>query len=142
MISIRTGKDTASRNRIKRESETTSTTQNNDREGIGKKAILETFKAYRSLMWVVAVDTDVDLYDEMDADWAISTRFNADRDLILLENQSGHVLNPMVTPDPDGKGGTTAKMGIDATMPFEMKAELQRATYRGVDVKKYDLVEP
>ncbi len=33
-------------------------------------------------------------------------------------------------------------MGIDATAPFEMKEELQRATYKDVDVKKYDLVEP
>lgn len=114
----------------------------NDREGIGKKAIVETFKAYRSLMWVVAVDTDVDLYDELDVDWAISTRFNAERDLIILENQSGHVLNPMVTSYPDGKDGTTTKMGIDATAPFEMKEELQRATYKDVDVKKYDIVEP
>ena len=48
----------------------------------------------------------------------------------------------MVTPDPDGKGGTVAKMGIDATAPFEMKEELQRATYMDVDVKKYDIVEP
>lgn len=76
----------------------------NTRPGIGKDVISETFKAFRSLQRVVVVDTDVNLYDAVDVDWAITTRFNADIDLVILPNQEGHILNPIVKLNADGKG--------------------------------------
>lgn len=47
------------------------------KEGVQKEAILETFKAFPSLQWVIAVDTDVNLYDPIEVEWAFTTRFNA-----------------------------------------------------------------
>ena len=113
----------------------------NDREGVGKDAIIETFNSFNPLQWVVAVDTDVDLYDEKDVTWAISTRFNADNDLMIQKNQFGHILNPMVTINPDGKGGTITKMGLDATVPYARRDELTRIAFQDVDLKNYDIVE-
>jgi 2,5-furandicarboxylate decarboxylase 1 len=110
-----------------------------DQTGIGKAAIKETFNAFEPLQRVVAVDNDVNLYDPNDVNWAITTRFNPDRDLILLPNQTGHILNPMVKINPDGTGGTVTKMGIDATAPYPMTDKFRRVGFMNVDLKNYTI---
>lgn len=110
-----------------------------DRPGVARDAIKEAFKAFEPLQRVVAVDTDVNLYDPNDVNWAVTTRFNPDRDLMLLPEQVGHILNPMVKIDPDGKGGTVTKMGMDATAPFDRRDELRRVGFMDVDLKDYDI---
>jgi 2,5-furandicarboxylate decarboxylase 1 len=112
-----------------------------DRAGVGKAAIKETFNAFEPLQRVVAVDEDVNLYDPNDVNWAITTRFNPDKDLIALPNQVGHILNPMVKIDPDGKGGTVTKMGIDATAPYPMTDTFRRVSFMKVDLKNYNIDE-
>jgi len=109
--------------------------------GIGKEAIKETFKAFEPLQRVVAVDMDVNLYDPNDVNWAITTRFNPDRDILIWPNQIGHILNPMVQINPDGKGGTVTKMGIDATAPYPGKAGFRRVSFMNVDLRNYDIKE-
>jgi 2,5-furandicarboxylate decarboxylase 1 len=112
-----------------------------DQPGVGKEAIRETFKAFEPLQRVIAVDKDVNLYDPNDFNWAITTRFNPDTDLIILENQVGHILNPMVRLDPDGKGGTVTKMGIDATAPYPRTKKFERVRFKDVKLKKYEIEE-
>ncbi|HJW57283.1 MAG TPA: UbiD family decarboxylase [Burkholderiaceae bacterium] len=113
----------------------------NTRAGIGKDVLRETFRAFRSLQRVVVVDIDVDLRDAVDVDWAITTRFNPDRDLVLLPDQEGHILNPMVSPNPDGAGGTVTKMGMDALIPYGApKERFARVKFREVDLGDYDIV--
>lgn len=113
---------------------------NKNRAHIAKEAIKETFAAFEPLQRVIAVDTDVNLYDSNDVNWAIISRFNPDRDLIILPNQTGHILNPMVTINPDGKGGTVTKMGMDATAPFPRTEEFRRVSFMDLDLEKYDIV--
>ena len=112
-----------------------------DREGLGKEAIEATFKAFGPLQNVVAVDTDVNLYDPIDVNWAITTRFNPDTSLIIQPNQPGHILNPMVKINPDGKGGTVTKIGMDATAPFPRTKKFERVQFMDVDLKKYRIQE-
>ncbi len=112
-----------------------------DKEDVGREAIMETFKAFPPLQHVVAVDTDVNLYDPIDVNWAITTRFNPDTNLTILKNQVGHILNPMVQINPDGKGGTVTKMGIDATAPYPMTSRFERVKFKEVDLKKYQIEE-
>jgi 2,5-furandicarboxylate decarboxylase 1 len=112
----------------------------NTRPDIAKDVIRETFQAFRSLQRVVVVDTDVNLFDAVDVDWAITTRFNADTGLVVLPDQEGHILNPMVAMDPDGKGGRVTKIGIDALVPFgEDPAKFERVAFKRVDLAKYDI---
>lgn len=112
----------------------------NTRPGIAHEVIRETFNAFRSLQRVVVVDTDVDLFDAVDVDWAITTRFNADTGLLVLPNEEGHILNPVVTMNPDGKGGTVTKIGIDALVPFhEDRTKFERVEFKSVDLAKYDI---
>ncbi len=113
----------------------------NTRTGIGQEVIRETFRAFRSLQRVVVVDTDVDLRDAIDVDWAITTRFNPDEDLVLMPNQDGHILNPMVSMNADGGGGTVTKMGMDALVPYGApKEKFARVKFKDVDLGAYDIV--
>jgi len=112
-----------------------------DRKDVGRDTIVETFKSFDPLQRVVAVDTDVDLYDPVEVEWAFTTRFNPDKDLILLKNQPGHILNPMVQVNPDGKGGTITKVGIDATAPYPRINKFERVEFKDVDLKKHRIEE-
>jgi 2,5-furandicarboxylate decarboxylase 1 len=110
-----------------------------DGPDVGKRAIEETFAAFMPLQRVVAVDSDVNLYDPIDVNWAVSTRFNPDTDLIILKNQPGHILNPMVPIDSDGKAAMVTKLGIDATAPHPLMDKFERAKFKDVDLKKYQI---
>ena len=112
----------------------------NTRPGIAQDVIRETFRAFRSLQRVIAVDTDVDIYSAVDVDWAVTTRFNPDTDLMVLQGEEGHILNPMVTLDPDGKGGKVTKVGMDAMVPYDQKGEkFERVRFLEVDLERYDI---
>ena len=112
-----------------------------NKSGVAKNAIKETFNVFQSLQRVVAVDTDVNLYDPNDVNWAITTRFNPDSDLVILKNQIGHILNPMVKIDPDGKGGTVTKMGLDATAPYPKTKMFERVKFMDVNLNRYEIIE-
>ncbi len=90
-------------------------------EGDGKNAILAAFTGHPSLKHVVVVDEDVDIYDDREVEWAIATRFQADKDLVIVPNARGSSL------DPSAKKSLTAKWGVDATKPLERKEEFERA---------------
>jgi len=67
------------------------------------------------------------------------SRFTADTDLIILKDQRGHILNPMVRIDPDGRGGGVTKMGLDATAPVPRTSRFERVSFKEVDLKKYKI---
>ncbi|GAB6102635.1 UbiD family decarboxylase [Thermococcus atlanticus] len=90
-------------------------------EGDGKNAILAAFAGHPSLKHVTVVDEDIDIYDDRDVEWAVATRFQADRDLVLIPNARGSSL------DPSSEKSLTAKWGIDATKPLERREEFERA---------------
>jgi UbiD family decarboxylase len=83
----------------------------------GKRAIEAAFRGHGSLKHVVVVDDDIDIYDAMELEWAIATRFQADRDLVVLPDQPGSSLDPSGR-HVLGRKSRTAKMGLDATIPW------------------------
>jgi 2,5-furandicarboxylate decarboxylase 1 len=83
----------------------------------GRAAIEAGFQGHGSLKHVVVVDTDVNPYDPAEVEWAIATRFQADRDLVVLTDQPGSSLDPSGYHQP-GQKARTAKMGLDATIPW------------------------
>ena len=103
------------------------------KEGVQNEAIVETFKAFPSLQWVTAVDSDVNIYDPIDVEWAFTTRFNAKKGFIILKDQTGHILNPMV------EGGLVTKVGIDATAPYPRTFAYERVKFKEVDLKNYTI---
>lgn len=81
------------------------------KEGDGVNAILAALGAHTSMKLVVVVDDDIDIYDDRAVEWAIATRFQGDRDLLMVSNARGSSLDPSADQ-------TTAKIGMDATKPI------------------------
>ncbi|MGH6913612.1 MAG: UbiD family decarboxylase, partial [Geminicoccales bacterium] len=74
-------------------------------------------------------------------DWALALRVQADRDVIIFSGARGKHIDPSVRAWEMGKGGlpTTAKMGIDATIPEGIPKRLyQRSQYYGKDRVKLE----
>lgn len=97
------------------------------------RAILATFAEFPSLRRVTVVDEDVNIHDPYDVEWAIATRHDPIRDMIVLADQPGHELNPMTV------GGKTAKVGIDATAPSPRSYAFQRFQVFDVDLKDFNI---
>jgi len=104
--------------------------------GDGRRAIQAAFRGHGSLKHVVVVDADVDPFDMRQVEWAIATRVQADRDVVILPDQPGSSLDPSALHEP-GRKTRTAKMGIDATLPEGSLAKFQRVCYRRVDPRDY-----
>jgi len=93
-------------------------------DGDGKNALLAAFAAHPSLKHAVIVDSDVDVFNVSDVEWAIATRFQASEDLVIVKNVRGSTLDSSA----DQETGLTSKMGVDATRPFtKPKEKFERA---------------
>ena len=71
--------------------------------------------SFTSVKKAVVVDGDVDPQDDQEVEWALATRFQADRDLIVIPELRGQPIDP--SSRWTGEGFLTAKMGLDATRP-------------------------
>jgi 2,5-furandicarboxylate decarboxylase 1 len=100
-------------------------------EGIQRNAIMATFAAFPPLKQVTVVDSDVNIRDPQDVEWALATRFRPDRDIILVPEARGHELNPVTD------GGLVCKMGVDATAPFPRPEKFERFKVLETDLKNY-----
>ena len=89
-------------------------------DGDAKNAIVAAFAGHPSLKHVVVVDPDVDPDNPYEVEWAIATRFQAHKDLIIINNARGSSL------DPSAEDGSTSKVGIDATAPIAHKEKFER----------------
>jgi 2,5-furandicarboxylate decarboxylase 1 len=92
-------------------------------EGLQRNAILAAFGALRDLDMVIAVDHDIDIRDPQDVEYALATRMEASRDLIVVPQARGHEYVRI------GDHGIIAKLGIDATVPFAEQARFARCSF-------------
>lgn len=81
--------------------------------GEARNVIMGAFSAHYDVKHVTVVDADVDVHDPELVEWAVATRFQADRDLIVIDGAQGSKL------DPSTDDGFGAKMGLDATKPLD-----------------------
>lgn len=103
----------------------------------GKKAIAAAFEGHKSLKHCVVVDDDINIYDPNEVEWAIATRFQADKDAVILPKQGGSSLDPSGDLT-EGKKATTCKMGLDATIPSTQTGKgFKKEEYIKVDLSKY-----
>src|ERR1700722_16302011 len=104
--------------------------------GEGKNALLAALSVM-DLKHVVVVDDDIDVFDPMDVEWAIATRVQGDRDIMIVSNARAKPLDPSLAPTPVGMVPTTAKVGIDATISEGIpKERFERITYAYADTAK------
>ena len=74
----------------------------------------EMFKVMPALKHAIVVDEDVNPYDMSEVEWALSTRFQADKEMIMLPGTYASRLDP--SSDLENKLG--CKLGFDATIPM------------------------
>ena len=103
----------------------------------GNKAIEATFEGHKSLKHCVIVDEDIDIYNPNEVEWAIATRYQADKNTVIMSNQPGSSLDPSGDLT-EGKKATTSKMGLDATIPFgKTDKSFTKERYRKVNLSSY-----
>lgn len=109
-------------------------------EGRQRQAALLAFSAFAELKHVILVDEDVDIFDINDVMWAMTTRFQADVDLITIPGVQCHPLdlsnNPAYHPGIR-ECGVACKAIFDCTVPFDQKDRFQRAQFMDVDPKHW-----
>ena len=93
------------------------------KEGDGLAAIHAALGGHGSMKQVTVVDTDIDCSNPVRVEWALMTRWQPDKDTLILSKQKGSSLDPSRDVD-----GLTSKIGIDATLP------------PGIDRKPYESV--
>ena len=104
--------------------------------GDGKNAIMALL-SIADIKHVTIVDDDIDVFDPVDVEWAVATRVQADRDVVIVSNARSKPLDPSLPLPIHGKVPTTAKMGIDATIPENIPAErYKRIVYFNQDKVK------
>ncbi|MDM7935137.1 MAG: UbiD family decarboxylase [Methanothrix sp.] len=91
-----------------------------------RRAIQAAFKAHGSLKHVMVVDTDIDIRNPLDLEYAMATRMRADEDVILYRGVRGSTLDPRSTD------GITTKAGLDATSRLDRLSKFRRVTPPGL----------
>src|SRR5437773_744378 len=103
--------------------------------GEGKNALLAALSVM-DLKHVVVVDDDIDVFDPTKVEWAIATRVQGDKDVMVVSNARAKPLDPSLSQGY-GVVPTGAKVGIDATIPEGMPREnYERITYAYADRAK------
>ncbi|MCX8200233.1 MAG: UbiD family decarboxylase [Candidatus Micrarchaeota archaeon] len=100
----------------------------------GKKAIEAAFNGHKSMKHVVIVDDDIDISNPLEVEWAIATRFQASKDLIVRLNEKGSSLDPSADPITYA----TSKVGIDATKPLSVHGKnFEKVKYIPLNISDY-----
>lgn len=100
----------------------------------GQKAIQAAFAGHSSLKHVFVVDEDIDIYNPLEVEWALATRFQGDTNLVQRARESGSSL------DPSSEAGThlTSKLGFDLTKPLVTYGKsFNKAAFPIVDVDHF-----
>jgi UbiD family decarboxylase len=103
-------------------------------EDDGRKAIRAAFAGHKSCKHVFVVDGDIDIYDPLEVEWAMATRFQGDRDMLILPPEPGSSLDPSAEP------GTklTTKIGFDLTAPLgSARTNFEKVPFPDIDPDEF-----
>jgi len=109
-------------------------------EGRQRNAAMLAFSAFGELKECILVDEDVDIFDMSDVMWAMTTRFQADTDIITIPGCHCHVLDPSNDNAVSGsirEHGIACKVIYDATVPFALKDRFVRSQFMEIDKEKW-----
>src|SRR5262249_28943726 len=88
--------------------------------GEARNAIMATFGCHANVKNVFVVDPDIDVFSNEQMEWALATRFQPDRDLVVERGFRTLPLDPSL-----GGAATGAKAGYDLTMPIGRERALE-----------------
>jgi 3-polyprenyl-4-hydroxybenzoate decarboxylase len=86
--------------------------------GESRNAIAAVFCSTADVKHVIVVDDDIDVFSDEQIDWALATRFQADRDLVVASGFRAVPLDPSLRGSRSG-----AKAGFDCTKPLGKDSE-------------------
>jgi 2,5-furandicarboxylate decarboxylase 1 len=88
--------------------------------GEARNAIAAVFGSMAEAKQIFVFDDDIDVFNDEQCDWALATRFQANRDMIVAD---GFRVVPL---DPSLAGARVgAKVGFDCTIPFGKRQSLE-----------------
>jgi len=100
----------------------------------GMKAIRAAFEGHRSCKHVFIVDRDINIYDPSVVEWAMATRFQGDRQMLVLDKAPGSSLDPSAEADTH----MTTRIGFDLTHPLSAKGkDFGKAAFPQVDLNRF-----
>ena len=97
--------------------------------GMQRNIIAAAFGALKDLDLGTIVDEDIDIRDPLDVEYALATRFEASKDLVMIPGARGH---EYVRASADG---IRTKLGIDATVPYEDKDLYSRCEFEEISIE-------
>lgn len=101
-------------------------------DGLQRNAMLAAFAALKDLDQIIVVDDDIDPHDPVEVEYAVATRMEASRDLVLIPGARGHEYVRV------SDRGIRTKMGIDATVPFADRERFARVPFADVSLAPGD----
>ncbi len=102
----------------------------------GKKALQAAFEGHKSCKHIFVVDKDIDIYNDQNVEWAMATRFQADKDFVMKDKEKGSSLDPSADPE----NNFTTKCGFDLTKPLVAKGKnFEKAEFPKAELKDYGL---
>jgi UbiD family decarboxylase len=108
-------------------------------DGEPKQAAYAAMAADHNLKFIVLVDDDIDVFNETEVLWAVATRFNADRDMIMLPYSLGAWLDPSAYDlTRNAHGPLNTKLILDATRPAPPATFPTRAQVPADVVQSFD----
>ena len=106
---------------------------NKTREGEQTEAMEAALASQAFVKMVTVVDTDVDIFNNADVEWAVATRCRFECDVLLIPDAIGHRLNPSTENDK------WTQVGFDATVPLPRDQKYVRSTMRDVNLDDYKI---
>ena len=108
--------------------------------GDARNALAAVLGSFMNVKHVFVVDEDIDIFDDAQMDWALASRFQADRDFAVLEGMRLPPVDPSM-----GAARVTAKAGFDLTIPFAERGNSEWAVPEPPDLTpsetRFDSVE-
>jgi 2,5-furandicarboxylate decarboxylase 1 len=92
---------------------------------------IATLSVHINTKCAIVVDDDIDIYDDGDVAWALSTRVRWDGDCIIIPGALGSPIDPS-----SDSQSVQAKVIIDATIGPE-RGHYQKVRYPPVDLEAY-----
>ncbi len=85
------------------------------------RRLIQAIFATSNVKWAIVVDGDIDIYNSEQVEWALATRVQPHRDVIITPNgDPGLALDPAIPPeDRTHPNAHTSRIGIDATVHYK-----------------------
>jgi UbiD family decarboxylase len=110
-------------------------------EGWQRQAAILALATYIPLKHVILVDEDVDIFDTNDVLWAMTTRFQGEKNIEFIHGVIGHQADPSQHPSFSPSTilgrGIGCKTIFDCTVPWPEKSRFVRAKFMDVDPEPF-----